>query len=56
MKENCKFRFCCNKTDFSPTVLDGGNKIILANWPSDEHNICNINNDVPIKIPNIHMC
>ena len=25
--------------------------IILANWPNDKHIICNINNDIPIKIP-----
>ena len=52
IKENCKFKFCYNKTDIIPTVLDGGNEIILANWPSDKHIICNINNDIPIKIPN----
>ena len=34
-----------------PTVLDGGNEIILANWPDDKHIICTINNDIPIKIP-----
>ena len=33
-----------------PTVLDGGNEIILANWPDDKHIICNINNDIPIEI------
>ena len=33
IKENCNFRFYYNKTDIIPTVLDGGNKIILANWP-----------------------
>ena len=32
-------------------MLDGGNEIILANWPNDKHIICNINNDIPIKIP-----
>ena len=32
-------------------VLDGGNAIILANWPNDKHIICNINNDTLIKIP-----
>ena len=31
--ETCKFEFYYNKTDITPTVLDGGNKIILANWP-----------------------
>ena len=31
IKENCKFSFYYNKTDITPTVLDGGNEIILAN-------------------------
>ena len=51
IKENCKFRFYYNKTDISPTMLDGGNEIILANWPNDKHITCNISNDIPIKIP-----
>ena len=51
IKENCKFKFDYNKTDITPMVLDGGNEIILANWPNDKHIICNINNDIPIKIP-----
>ena len=50
IKENCKFDFYYNKTDITPTVLDGGNEVILANWPNDKHIICNINNDVPVKI------
>ena len=28
IKENCKFGFYFNKTDITPTVLDGGNEII----------------------------
>ena len=51
IKENCKFKFYYNRTDITPTVLDGGNEIILPNWPNDKHIICNINNDIPIKIP-----
>ena len=31
--------------------LDGGDEIILANWPNDKHIIYNINNDIPVKIP-----
>ena len=23
----------------------------MANWPNDKHIICNINNDIPVKIP-----
>ena len=33
LKENCNFKFYYNKTDISPVGLDGGNEIILANWP-----------------------
>ena len=51
IKENCKFKFHYNKTDITHTVLDGGNEIILANWPNDKHITCNINNDILIKIP-----
>ena len=43
--------FYYNKTDITPTVLDGGNEIILANWPNNKHIICTLNNDVPIEIP-----
>ena len=39
--------------DIITTVRDGGNKIILANWPDDKHIICTINNDIPIKIPSL---
>ena len=51
IKGNCRFKFYYNKTGITPTVLDDGNEIILANWPNDKHIICNINNDIPIKIP-----
>ena len=43
--------FYYNKTDITLTVLDGGNEIILANWPNDKHIICTINNDIPPEIP-----
>ena len=43
--------FYYNKTDITPAVLDGGNEICLANWPSDKHIICTINNDILIQIP-----
>ena len=51
IKENCEFKFYYNKTDITPTVLDGGNEIILANWPNDKNIIYNINNDISVKIP-----
>ena len=37
--------------DITLTVLDGGNEIILANWPNDKCIICSVNNDIPIRIP-----
>ena len=51
IKENCKFKFYYNKTEITPIVLDGGNKIILANWPNDKHVICNISNNIPVRLP-----
>ena len=51
IKKNCDFDFYFNKTDVTTTVLDGGDEIVLANWPNDKHIICNINNDIPIRIP-----
>ena len=50
IRKNCNFDFYFNKTDITPTVLDGGDEIILANWPNNKHIICNINNDIPVKI------
>ena len=32
-------------------MLDGGDEMVLANWPNDIHIICNVNNDIPVKIP-----
>ena len=31
--------------------MDGGNEIILTNWPADKHIICSINTYIPIEIP-----
>ena len=39
-----------NKTDITSTVLDRGNEIYLAKWPDDKHIICNVNNDIPVKM------
>ena len=44
IKENCRFMFYYNKTDFTPTVK-------LAIWPNDKHVICSIINDIPVRIP-----
>ena len=51
IKENGNFEFYYNKTDIIPIVLDGGNEIILANLPNNNDIRCNINNDIPIRIP-----
>ena len=51
IKNNCDFDFYFNKTDVAPTVLDGGDEIVLANWSNDKHIICTVNNDIPIRIP-----
>ena len=56
IKENCKFIFYFNKTANTPTVLDGGNEIIFANWPKDKNIICSINNDIPARIPSHQSC
>ena len=50
IKHSCDFKFYYNNTDVILTVLDGGNEIILANWPDNKHIICTINNDIPITI------
>ena len=54
IKHNSNFNFYYNKTDITPTVLHGGNEIILANWPN-KHIICTINNDISIEIQS-HPC
>ena len=51
IEQNCDFVFYFNKSDITPKVLDGGNKIMLANWPYNKRIICTINNDFPIAIP-----
>ena len=51
IKENCGFQFYFNTTDVKPAVLNGGHKIVLANWPNNKHVMCKDNNNSPIKIP-----
>ena len=51
IKENCNFQYYFNNTEVKPAVLDGGHKIILANWPNNKHVICIDNNNIPVKIP-----
>ena len=51
IRNNCNFDFYYNKTNVTPSILDGGDEIILANWPNNKHIICNVNNDIPFRIP-----
>ena len=51
IRNNCNFDFYFNTTDITSTVLDGSDEIVLPNWPNDRHIICNVNNDIPVKIP-----
>ena len=50
IRNNHNFDFYFNKANITPTVLDGSDEIVLANWPNDKHIICNVNNDIPVKI------
>ena len=40
IKENCEFEFYFNKTNIKTSVLDGGQQIILAKWPSYKRIMC----------------
>ena len=51
IKQNCEFNFHFNKTNVTPSVLDGGHQIILANWPSYKRIICTHNNNILVNIP-----
>ena len=51
IKQNCNFDYHFNKTDITPSVLDGGQNIILANWPTYKRLICTYNNNIPVNIP-----
>ena len=50
-KENCDFYYYHNRSDVTPSVLDGGRQIILANWPNYKRIICTYNNNIPVNIP-----
>ena len=51
IKENCDFYSYRNKSDVTPSVLDGGKQIILANWPTYKRIIGTYNNNIPVNIP-----
>ena len=51
IKENFDFYYYHNRSDVTPSVLDGGRQIILANWPNYKRIICTYNNNIPVNIP-----
>ena len=51
IKQNCNFDYYFSKTDITPSVLDGGQQIILTNWPNYKRIICTYNNNIPVSIP-----
>ena len=51
IKETCDFYYYHNKMNVTPSVLDGGKQIILANWPNYKRIICTYNNNIPVNIP-----
>ena len=51
IKQNCNFNCYFNKMDITPSVLDGGQQIILANWPSYKRLICTYSNNIAVNIP-----
>ena len=51
IKQSYEFNYRFNKTNVTPSVLDGGNQIILANWPSYKRIIYTCNNNILVTIP-----
>ena len=51
IKENCDFYYYHNRLEVTPSVLDGGRQIILANWPNYKRIVCTYNNNIPVNIP-----
>ena len=51
IKENCDFYYYHNKTNTTPSVLDRGKQIILANWVNYKRIICTYHNNIPVNIP-----
>ena len=50
IKQNCEFNFHFNNTAITPSVLDGGHQIIVANWPSYKRIICTHNYNILVNI------
>ena len=51
IKQNCDFEFYYNKTNITPSVLDGGHQIVHANWCNYKRINCTHNNNIPVSIP-----
>ena len=51
IKENCDFYYYHNRSDVTPSVLDGRGQIILAKCPNYKRIICTYNNNIPVNIP-----
>ena len=46
----CDFYYYHNKTSVTPSVLDRGKQIILANWPNYKRIICTYPYNIPVNI------
>ena len=51
IRQNCNFDYHFNKTDITPSILDGEQNIILENWPSYKRLVCTYNNNLSVNIP-----
>ena len=51
IKENCDFYYYHNRSDVTPSMLDRGRQIILANWSNYKRIICTHNYNIPVNIP-----
>ena len=51
IKENCDFYYYHNRTNITPSILDGRKQIILANWCNYKWIICTYNSNIPVNIP-----
>ena len=51
IKENFDFYYYHNKSNVTPSMLDGGRQIILANWPDYKRIMCTYNNNILVNIP-----
>ena len=52
IKENCNVAYYLTKPILNLQYLMVEMRLFLANWPDNKHMVCNVNNDIPVKIPN----